>query len=106
MAESVSWREKYGTTFTVNVALFTLVGTLAEIWFIAHVKPHVSAIIFSGVSAATFIGTAGTLFATFFPKADGIARIAELLKSKTATAGLLATLPYILFAYATTFTVY
>lgn len=106
MPESVTWREKYGTRFVVNTALFTLVATLAETWFIAHVKPLVSPIIFSGVSVATFAGTAGTLFASFFPKADWMAKLAELLKSKAATAGLIATLPCILFAYATTFTVY
>jgi len=106
MAETVPWHEKYGTRFVANAASLTIVWALAWLWLTAHVKPHISAIIFSGVSVATFGVVALAVFGSFFDKNETMAEVARLLKSKTLTSVLLATLPFILFAYATTFTLY
>jgi len=106
MADSVPFREKYGSRFVANAALLTVVWALAWLWFTAHVKPHVSTLIFSGVSVATFAGVAAAVFGSFFEKGEAMNIVTRLLKSKTLTPALVAALPLIVFAYLTTFTLY
>lgn len=106
MPDTVPWREKYGTRYVVNAALLTVVLALGWLWFTAHVKPHVSAIIFSGFSAVTLGGVAFVVSSTFFDKADLVARFCAALKHPKLTPWLVTVLPLLAFAYATTFTLY
>jgi hypothetical protein len=106
MPDTVPWREKYGTRYVVNAALLTVVLALGWLWFTAHVKPHVSTIIFSGFSALSLGGVALVVVSTFFDKADLIARFCAWLKLPKVTPWLLGALPLLAFAYATTFTLY
>ncbi len=106
MADAVSWRAKYGTRFIANAALLAIVWALAWVWFTAHVKPHISTLIFGSVSASTFLGVAWLMFGSFVKKEDANAEIAGLLHGKRLTVVLLSFLPLIVFAYLTTFTLY
>src|ERR1044071_9362702 len=106
MADVVPFREKYGSRFVANAALLTVVWTLAWLWFTAHIKPHVSTFIFSGVSVATFAGVAAAVFGSFFQKGEAMNIVTGLLKSKRLTPALIVVLPLIVLAYLTTFTLY
>jgi len=106
MADAVPFREKYGSRFVANAALLTVVWALAWLWFTAHVKPHTSTFIFSGVSVATFAGVAAAVFGSFFEKGEAMNVVTRLLKSKRFTPALIVVLPLIVFAYLTTFTLY
>lgn len=106
MPDTVPFREKYGSRFVANAALLTVVWALAWLWFTAHVKPHVSTLIFSGVSVATFAGVAAAVFGSFFEKGEAMNIVTRLLKSKRVTPALIVVLPLIVFAYLTTFTLY
>lgn len=106
MPDAIPWHEKYGARFAVNAALLTVVTALAWLWFAAHVRPHISGVIFSGVSVATFGGVAIAVFASFFDKHEAMSALNDKLKSKGMTPVVMGALPVIAFAYATTFTVY
>ncbi|HEY4640310.1 MAG TPA: hypothetical protein VII75_03125 [Thermoanaerobaculia bacterium] len=94
------------TAFTANAALLAIVWTLLWLWFTAHVKPHVSTFIFGGVSLASLSVVAAAVFFSFVKKEDAVSRLRGWLHSRTSTRTLLASLPLIAFAYATTFTLY
>jgi hypothetical protein len=106
MADAVPFREKYSSRFIANAALLTITWALAWLWFTAHVKPHVSTFIFSGVSVATFAGVAAAVFGSFFEKGEAMNVVTRLLKSKRLTPALIVVLPLIVFVYLTTFTLY
>jgi hypothetical protein len=106
MPEPLPWRERYGTRYTANAALATVVLILAWVWFTAHVKPHVSTIIFGGFSVAALGLTTLAVLGVLFDKSDALARFVALLKSPKWTLPLLFLLPLIVFAFATTFTLY
>ncbi len=106
MPESQPWRQKYGTRFVVNAVLLAIVWTLSWIWFNAHVKPHISALLFSGVSVATIATFAVALFGSFFDKGEADNILRALLRSEKLTPALIALLPVIAVAHLTTFTLY
>jgi hypothetical protein len=106
LAESTPSPQKYGTTFTANAALLAVVSALLWLWFMAHVKPYVGTLIFSGVSLAGWGGVAAAVFFSFVDKGDAVGALRRPLHSPMFTRVLLASLPVIAFAYLTTFTVY
>src|SRR5436305_3727865 len=85
-----------------NAALLAIVCTLLWLWFTAHVKPHVSTFIFGGVSLAGLSVVATAVFFSFVRKEDAVSRVRGWLPSRTFTRALLASLPLIAVAYATT----
>src|SRR5437870_2723128 len=66
---------KERTTFTANAALLAIVWTLLWLWFTAHVKPHVSNLIFGSVSLAGLILVAAPVFFSFVKKEDAVSKL-------------------------------
>ena len=101
------WSEqKYGRRFIVNAALLALVCTLGWVWFNAHVKPHISILLFGGASVATAAVFGYTIFCSFVDKEEGKSAFRRMLPSKRTTVALLTLLPLLAALYLTTFTVY
>jgi hypothetical protein len=97
---------KYGPRFIANTILLAVVGTLGSVWFTAHVKPHVSIVLFGSVSVAG-LGLAVTgIFWTFVKKEDVTGSLRRLLGLREFTRVLAILLPLIAFAYTTTYTLY
>jgi hypothetical protein len=105
-AGAAATEPKYGPRFITNTALLAIVATLLSTWFIAHVKPHVSVLIFGSVSLASLGVAAAGIFFFFVKKEDVFGSLRAPLRTARFTRVLLATLPPIAFAYATTSTVY
>lgn len=97
---------KYGQRFIANTILLAIVGTLASVWFAAHVKPHVSIFIFGTVSLASLGLAVMGIFWAFVKKDDVTGSLRRLLRMPEFTRVLLVLLVPIAFAYATTYTVY
>lgn len=97
---------KYGSTYVANVALLALIVAAGWLWFTAHVKPHISTALFGSVSFLAICGVGATVLATFFDKNDLIAALRRKLESDRLTPALLLTMPPLLVAYGTTFSLY
>ncbi|MEK6375042.1 MAG: hypothetical protein AABO58_20415 [Acidobacteriota bacterium] len=106
MSEPQSLQPKYGRRFIVNAILLAVVWTLAWMWFNAHVKPHISVALFSGVSFATLGVFAYGAFRSFVDTGAAQNIVRERLRLKSTTMMLAAFLSLLVFAYLTTFTVY
>jgi hypothetical protein len=105
-ADTASSEPKYGRRFIANTLLLAVVGTLASVWFAAHVKPHVSIFIFGTVSLASLGLAVTAFFWTFVKKDDVTGSLRRLLRMPEFTRLLLVLLPPIAIAYATTCTLY
>jgi hypothetical protein len=106
MSEPESLQPRYGRRFVVNAILLAVVWTLAWMWFNAHVKPHISVLLFSGVSCATLGAFGYAAFRSFFEGGEAKNFVRERLRSNTTTPFLLALLPLLAFAFMTTYTIY
>jgi len=106
MPETAPLRERYGTRYTANAVLATVVLTLGWVWFTAHLRPHISTIIFGGFSVVAFVAMIVPVAGVFFDKNALLAGFIGWLKSPKWTPVLLVLLPLIVFAFATTFTLY
>jgi hypothetical protein len=103
-AGSAPSETKDQTTFTTNAALLAVVWTLLWLWFKAHLQPYVTTFIFGSVSLASLSVVAASVFFSFVKKEDALSKLRGWLHSRFFTGVLLASLPLIAFAYATTFT--
>lgn len=101
-----SLEPKYGRRFIANALLLAVVWTLAWVWFNAHVKPHISVALFSGVSFATLGVFCYGAFRSFVDTGAAQNVVREWLRSKRTTPVLAALLPLLAFGYLTTYTVY
>jgi hypothetical protein len=104
--DTQSLEPKYGRRFIANAFLLAVVWTLAWVWFNAHVKPHISVALFSGVSFATLGVFCYGAFRSFVNTGAAQNVIREWLRSARMTPALLALIPLLAAAYLTTFTVY
>src|SRR5438874_10819344 len=106
MPEPTTWQQKYGRRFVVNAVLLAVVWTLAWMWFNAHVKPHISVFLFSGVSVATLVTFGFAAFRSFFDASEGQNIVRSWLRSQRLTPVVITLLPLLAVAHLTTFTVY
>lgn len=106
MPEPQSSQPKYGRRFIANAVLAAVVWTVAWVWFNAHIKPHISVALFSGVSFATLGVFCYGAFRSFVDTGAAQNAIRERLRSKTTTPVLAALLLLLAFAFLTTFTAY
>jgi len=105
-ADKAPAEPKYGRRFLANTILLAVVGTLGAVWFGVHVKPHLSIFLFGTVSLASLGLVVTGFFWTFVKKDDVIGSLRRVLRMRQCTRILLVLLPPIVFAYATTYTLY
>jgi len=98
-------RRKYSARFLVNLALTVVVTTAAWVWFNIHLKPHVDARVFGGVTIGViFLFACGVVKSFVGDDAENAVHQAIDLRPTTYT--LLAAIPVLFIAYLTTFSVY
>src|SRR6266704_3296759 len=97
--------QEYGKRYLINAALLTLVLALVWVFFNAHVKPYVGTVIFGGVSFSAIVVFAATMFGSFVDLKANLAKtLRGWLHNSALTLVLVAAMPVIAVAYATTFT--
>jgi hypothetical protein len=98
-------KAKYTKRFWTNLVLFVVTITAAWIWFNVHLKPHVSARWFGGVTILAAVTFAVGLVKLFVGDDAKNALLASM-RSKKTTWRLAALLPVVAFAHLTTASIY